>query len=126
VLAADVSDGMVNVFPVIIQTDQVTILSQGVIDLDTEKIDFSFHTKTRKGLGLSVGMLINPFIRVGGNLASPVLELDPAGSAIKGGLAVATAGLSLVAKSVSDRFLSSKNPCGDALKDIARRDSAPD
>ncbi len=122
VLAADFTHGMVNVFPFIIQTSHVTILSQGVIDLASEDIDFSFNSKTRTGLGLSVGMLINPFIKVGGSLSSPIIELDPANSMISGGIAVATAGLSLVAKSMSDRFLSSKDPCGDALEVIAEKE----
>ena len=37
-------------------------------------------------------------------------------------LAVATAGISILAKSLSDRFLSSKDPCGDARKELAKRD----
>jgi hypothetical protein len=36
---------------------------------------------------------------------------------------VATVGLSLLAKSIADRFLSSKDPCGDARKEIAKRDN---
>ena len=39
-----------------------------------------------------------------------------------GGTAVATGGLSILAKGFADRFLSSKDPCGDALKEIAERD----
>jgi hypothetical protein len=30
----------------------------------------------------------------------------------------------VLAKSVNDRFLSSKDPCGDARKELAKRDSA--
>ena len=56
-------------------------------------------------------------------MATPAVELDPAGAVVSGGLAVATAGISLLAKSMSDRFLSSKDPCGDALKEIEKRDS---
>ncbi len=126
VLAADISNGMVNVFPIVVQTAQVTILSHGTVDLRSEKVDFSFTTKTRKGLGVSVSSLINPFIKVGGSLVSPTMELDPAGSVIKGGVAVATVGLSLLARSMTDRFLSSKDPCGDALSEIAKKDGVQD
>lgn len=121
VFAADITSGQAAIFPVIINTEQMTILSEGTIDLDTEKIDLSFNTKVRQGLGLSAGMVINPLIKVGGRLASPAIELDPGGAVVKGGLAVATVGLSLVAKSMSDRFLSSKDPCGDAKKEIDKR-----
>jgi hypothetical protein len=109
---------------VIYHTKQLTILSQGVIDLNTEKIDLSFNTKMRTGIGISAGMLINPFIKVGGRLTSPAIEMDPAGTIIGGGLAVATLGISMLAKSMTDRFLSSKDPCGDARKELAKRDSA--
>lgn len=123
VMAADIMDGQVEVSPIIFNTDQVTILSQGEIDLVTEKIDLSFNTKARKGIGVSASALINPFIKVGGRLNNPTVELDPAGTVVKGGIAVATVGLSILARSMTDRFLSSKDPCGDALKEIAKRDA---
>ena len=122
--AADIVNGKVEVIPVIFQTKQVTILSQGNIDLHTEKVDLSFNSTPRKGLGLSASTLINPFIKVGGQLKSPVIQLDPKNTVVSGGLAVATAGLSILAKSMSDRFLSSKDPCGDALKEIKEREAA--
>jgi uncharacterized protein involved in outer membrane biogenesis len=122
VIAATVVDGQVKVYPVVFQTRELTILSRGTVDLHTEKIDLSFNTKPRQGIGLSAGMLINPLIKVGGRLAAPAVELNPAGAAVSGGLAVATAGLSLLAKSTYDRFLSSKDPCGDARKEIDKID----
>ena len=124
VMAADAVSGKVDVLPVIIHTEQLTMLSQGVIDLNTEGIDLSFNTKPRTGIGLSAGALINPLIKVGGRLTSPAIEMDPAGTVVSGGLAVATLGISVLAKSVNDRFLSSRDPCGDARKELAKRDSA--
>jgi len=124
VMAADFVSGQVAVFPVIFHTEQVTILSDGVIDLQTEKIDLSFNSKPRKGIGISAGALINPLIKVGGRLTTPAVEIDPAGTVVSGGLAVATLGISVLAKSMSDRFLSSADPCGEARKEIAKRDSA--
>jgi GNAT superfamily N-acetyltransferase len=121
VAAADIVNGLVSVSPLLLNTEEITILSQGTIDLRTENIDLSFNTKPRKGLGLSTSVLINPFIKVGGRLAEPAIELDPKRAAVSGGAAVATAGLSLLAKSFSDRFLSSKDPCGDARKEGAGR-----
>jgi uncharacterized protein involved in outer membrane biogenesis len=122
VWAATIVDGQVEVFPVVVQTEELTILTQGAIDLHTEKIDLSFSTKPRTGIGISAGILINPLIKVRGRLVAPAVELDPAGAAVSSGLAVATAGISLLAKSMSDRFLSSKDPCGDARKEIDNRD----
>jgi len=124
VMAADAVSGKVSVYPVIYDTEQLTILSEGTIDLNTEKIDLSFNTKPRKGLGISTGVLINPLIKVGGTLAAPAIDFDPAGTVKSTGLAVATAGISLLATSVSDRFLSSADPCGEARKEIEKMDSA--
>ena len=45
---------------------------------------------------------------------------------VKGGIAVATAGLSILASSLADRYLSSKTPCEDALEEIRKRDRKAD
>ncbi|MBT8048373.1 MAG: AsmA family protein [Xanthomonadales bacterium] len=124
VFSADAVQGQVSVFPVIFHTEQLTILSEGTVDLHSEKMDLSFNTKPRTGLGLSAGVLINPLIKVGGRLTSPAIEMDPEETVKTTGLAVATVGISLLAKSLSDRFLSSADPCGDARKEIEKRDSA--
>ena len=120
---ADISSGIVLLKPFIFQTEQLTIFSGGQIDLVTEKISLDFETKLRKGIGLSAGMAINPFIQLGGNLSSPGIELDPAGVAVTGGVAIATAGLSLVGKSLWDRFLTSKEPCKKALERLEKEDA---
>ncbi len=124
VAAADIVSGQVEVFPVIYHTEQITILSEGKVDLDTEKLDLSFSTKPRTGIGISAGVIINPLVKVGGRLASPAVELDAGGAVVSSGLAVATVGISLLAKSMSDRFLSSKDPCGDARKEIDKKEAA--
>jgi hypothetical protein len=124
VIAADAESGLVRIFPVIFQTEQITVLSEGKLDLNTEKIDLSFNTKPRTGLGLTGGALLNQFIRVGGTLTTPAVTIDPAGTITSGGLAVATLGISVLARSMTDRFLSSKDPCGDARKEIDKLDSA--
>jgi len=122
VIAANISEGKIDVRPVVFHTEGITIFSSGTVDLQTEKINLSFNTKPRKGLGITAGTVINTLIKVGGTLKKPSIELDPAGAIVGGTAAVATAGLSIVAKSFADRFLSSKDPCGDARKDLAKRD----
>jgi uncharacterized protein involved in outer membrane biogenesis len=123
VFAVNAESGVITASPLIVHTEQLTILSRGTIDLNTEILDLSFNTKPRTGIGLSPGMVINPLIKVGGRLTAPAVEIDPAGTLTSGGLAVATVGLSLVAKSLSDRFLSSPDPCGDARKEIEKYDA---
>ena len=123
VIAAEAESGVVTVFPVIYHTEQLTILSEGSVDLNTEDINLAFNTKPRKGIGLNAGTLINPLIKVGGRLTAPAVEMDAAGGIKSGGLAVATLGISVLAKSFSDRFLSSQDPCGEARMALELRDS---
>jgi uncharacterized protein involved in outer membrane biogenesis len=124
VAAADATDGQVVVSPVVIHAERLTVVSQGTIDLDTEKMNIDFETRPRKGLGITASDLFKPFIRVGGTLANPAIALDPASTVVEGGLAVATAGLSILAKSLANRYLRSKNPCEQALSELEERDSA--
>lgn len=122
IAAADITSGQVKLDPTILVTNQLTIVSQGRIDLDTERLDITYNTMQRKGLGISASDLVNPFVKVGGTLLSPSLELDPTGTVVKGGIAAATAGLSILATSLAERYLGSKDPCGKALREIEERD----
>jgi hypothetical protein len=56
----------------------------------------------------------------------PPMELDKARAVMSGGAAVVTSGLSLLAKSFSDRFLGSDDPCGEARRTLAERDARSD
>jgi uncharacterized protein involved in outer membrane biogenesis len=124
VYAAEMLDGQVKMAPIVIQTDQITAFSEGKVDLSSEAVDMSFRTVPRKGLGISAGAVVNPFFRIGGTLMKPALQLDVTKGAISGGAMVATAGLSVLFKSLSDRLLGSRDPCGDAKADIEANDQA--
>lgn len=116
VVVASIESGVITIEPAVSHAEKMTIVAKGVADLNTEQINFTFNTKLRKGIGISASMVVNPFIGITGTLKSPIIGLDPAAVAVKGTVAVATFGMSLIVKSLSDRFLSSKDPCGDALK----------
>jgi len=124
VFAADAKAGLVKAFPMVYHSEMLTMISEGSLDLNTEKIDFAFHNKPRKGIGISSATLINPLIKLGGTLTAPATVMDPAGTLASGGLAVATMGISVLAKGMTDRFLSSTDPCGDAHKEIAKLNTA--
>jgi|GEM_PF-1876868 len=100
----------------VLNSKRLNIFASADIDFKTEKIGATFKTVPQKGLGLSVSNLVNPFIGVGGTLAQPYLTLNPEQTLITGGAAFATGGLSLLATSLADRFLSESDPCGAALK----------
>jgi hypothetical protein len=71
-----------------------------------------------KGLGISFSDLINPYTMISGTLTNPSLTLDPEGVLVEGGAAVATGGISIVARRFKDRFLSAKDACGKAVAEV--------
>ncbi len=116
VLVANFKDGVMTLDPAALQTEKVTVLGDGTIDFATEKLRFDWITKPRKGIGVSASMFTNPYIRLGGTMAKPAIEMKPAQAMASTGLAVATAGLTLIGKGLLDRITSDKNVCENATK----------
>jgi len=109
---AEIVDGVTQIDPgTVMQTDKLDMFAGGNIDLNTEQIQLRFDTTARKGIGVSVGDFINPFVGVSGTLASPGLGVNPKSATFEGGFAVATGGLSIVAKGLFSRWLGNKDPC---------------
>ncbi|MBT8106852.1 MAG: AsmA family protein [Gammaproteobacteria bacterium] len=122
VILAEIENGQASGDPVLVaQTDRLRILADAEANLATEEFSASIRTVPQKGLGLSVGDLVNPYIKLGGTFADPSLTLDPEGVLIEGGTAVATGGISILAKRFKQRFLDDKDACGKALTDAAPR-----
>jgi hypothetical protein len=118
VILARFENGKATGEPILVsQTDRLRILANADIDLSTERFDATISTVPQKGLGLSVTDLVNPFIKLSGTFAKPALTIDPEGVLIEGGAAVATAGLSILAKRFKQRYLDDKDACGKALKE---------
>jgi hypothetical protein len=99
------------------QTEKLRILGNAEINLQTEKIGAEFTTVPQKGLGIGISNLVNPYIKLTGTLAKPALTVNPEGVLVDGGLAVATGGLSILAKGFKDRFLSQKDACSKAISE---------
>jgi hypothetical protein len=107
-----ISDGQLTTTPSsFIRTDKIEIIAKPEVDFKTEKLDVAIRTKPRKGIVISAGELLNPFIKVKGKLSRPYLAVDEQGVLISGGAAVATGGLSIIAKGVWDRLSRAKDPC---------------
>jgi hypothetical protein len=66
-------------------------------------------------------MITNPYIKLGGTLSNPSVQLKGAEAVASTGVAVATLGLSLVAKGMLDRVTAEKKVCKQALEEIGRR-----
>jgi len=116
VYITNLADGIAEMQAVVIQTDKLTIVSTGTIDLNTERINVGFQTRPRTGVGISASMITNPLIRLGGTMTRPAIELDPGRASVATGAAVATGGLSLLFKGVWDRYFTTRDPCGEALR----------
>jgi uncharacterized protein involved in outer membrane biogenesis len=120
-LLFEVTDGLVQTAPaILLRTDKLNMAAVGGVNLANEKIDFGIEATPRSGIGLSAGDLVNPFVKITGTLAKPGLGIDPQGTLIEGGAAVATMGLTIVAKSMYKRWLSPKQTC-QTLTEEARK-----
>jgi uncharacterized protein involved in outer membrane biogenesis len=119
-----ISDGIAKLEPMAFQSDKMTLLGEGKINLATENLNLRWVTKPRKGIGISASMITNPYIKLGGTLADPSLELKPLEAVTSTGVAVATMGLSLVAKGMFDRVTAEKKVCKHALEEIEEKASA--
>ena len=113
-------NGLATLEPMALQSDKMTMLGKGKIDLNTEKLDFEWVTKPRKGIGLSATMITNPYIKLGGTLSKPSVQLKGVEAVASTGVAVATLGLSLVARGMLDRVTAEKKVCKQALEQIGR------
>ncbi len=107
----DIVDGVATTETLAVQTDRMSVILDGDINFDSEKLNFRVQATPRKGLGLSIGGVVNQFIKIGGTLRKPQVGIDPVSSATTTGVAVATAGLSLLAKGLWDRAAAEKSIC---------------
>ncbi len=115
-------DGMLRTDPaLVLRTTAIDVISNGSINLRNEAIDFNFKTAARSGIGISLGQMVNPYIKISGTLAKPRLTLDPTGSLVSGGAAFATGGLSVLATTVWDRLFREKDPCATAIAEANKR-----
>ena len=121
------TDGMVEAIPgFILRSRKLDYVAAGSINLKNESLDLAFSTRARKGLGVSAGRALTNYIKLGGTLANPRMALDAKGAAVSGSAAVATAGWSILAEGLWDRWVaSSGDPCKRLLKK-ARQDTQRD
>ena len=74
----DIRKGVAGTTVMVFDTDQMSVVGDGKIDLGNETIDLGIKPQPKKGLasfGLSLGELAKPF-KLGGTLAKPALRID--------------------------------------------------
>ena len=124
VAAAEVTDGKAAIEPLVGRSDKMTVVGHGQIDLDSEAIDFYWTLKPRRGAGIPAASLASPFIRLGGTLAAPKLDLSPLKAVASTGAAVVTAGLTLVSGELFSRITGGRKVCAQALAKAQRQMAA--
>jgi len=118
VIPLEVVNGTVKSSPSsLASTDKIRVLSTSVVDLKTEKIEMNIRTTPKKGVTISAGEVLNPYLKIVGTMAAPRLAVDEKGVLVSGGVAVATGGLSILARAAWDRLSRSDDACDQATND---------
>jgi len=118
----DIKKGLADTTALVVDTDRMSVVGEGEVDLRTEKLDLALNPLPKEGVGgmsMSLGELAKPF-KLGGTLAQPGLAIDTAAAALAlgktiGGIAAfGPAGIAaaLVGKSGSG----DENPCLAAIE----------
>ncbi|MEM6301469.1 MAG: AsmA family protein [Pseudomonadota bacterium] len=116
VLAARAAEGIIHLDPgFVFRSEKLDLSARGTIDLSKERLAVRFDNQARKGLGISAASLVNPYVQITGSMSKPSLALDLTNTALMGGAAIASGGLTVLAKPLYGRFLPSKDPCAEAV-----------
>jgi hypothetical protein len=112
----EIVDGVAKIDTFAIQTDTMTTVASGTVNLKSEKLNIAFRAKPREGIGISLGTVANQLLEVRGTLQSPRIAVDAGRTVTTTGVAVATGGLSLLARGLWDRVSAETSICDDDQK----------
>jgi uncharacterized protein involved in outer membrane biogenesis len=112
--------GIARVDPLVLRGEKMTIVGSGQVKFSNEELDLRWVAKPRKGIGLSASTLTNTYIKQGGTLSNPSLEIKPIEAVVSTGAAVATLGLSILARGLWDRATAELDVCDSGLKQIRK------
>ena len=91
----DIKKGLADSTALVVDTDRMSVVGEGGIDLRTEKLDLALKPIPKEdveGMSLSLGELAKPF-KLGGTLAEPGLTIDPVAAALALGKSIGGAAL---------------------------------
>lgn len=113
---AEIENGLVETSPAIaFTTDKIAVTVHGTIDLNTEKMKLNFNSTPTNALQINAGEMFHPYILISGTFSDPKVGVDPGKAALHGGAAIATMGLSVLAKGVLDRAGNINPVCEEML-----------
>ena len=102
-----------------VRTNQANLLGHFTLDLKKEEMELNFESRSREGVGLSVGNMVSNSVQVRGSFTDPYIVPRATSLAWRGWAAFMTTGLSVVAESVLKRAMASENPCPPLKKLIS-------
>jgi hypothetical protein len=102
------------------RTNSANLLGRIAVDLKTEMVQLKFDSRSREGVGISVGSVFSNTVQIKGPLTDPQVVPNTTAILWRGWAAFMTAGLSVVGESVFKRALSSADPCKAIKKDIRK------
>jgi hypothetical protein len=112
----DIVDGLVTTKPALaFSTGKIAVVTKGTLDLKTEKMNFNFTSTPTNALQINPGEMFYPYILISGSLAEPAVGVDPGKAALHGGAAIATMGISVLAKGLLDRVGNAIPICEEML-----------
>ncbi|MCP4409696.1 MAG: AsmA family protein [Gammaproteobacteria bacterium] len=118
VVRFDVKDGVAVIDRgIAFQTDKMSVVGSGGIDLKEEKLDLGIKPEARKRIGIDAGQLAE-LVRIAGPLTGPKLVADAKGTVKLGvtiGAAVATGGVSYLGQRLLASATRDEAPCLTAL-----------
>ena len=103
------------------ETDKMVVVGKGGVDLETEKLNVTWASKPRRGVGLSASAVTNSYIKLGGTMSKPRITIKPLKAVAATGATIATGGLSLLVRGLFDRATAEKKVCDRALKKVEKR-----
>lgn len=122
----DMKNGIAKSSALVLDTDEMSVVGKGEINLKTEGLDLSFDPAPKGGLGgisLSLGELTKPF-KLTGTLAEPSLGIDSTRAAMMIGKAVggtALFGPAGIAAALISKGRKDENPCLSAIRSATGR-----
>jgi hypothetical protein len=93
------------------RTNQANLVGHAGVDLGKETLEMSIESRSRQGMGISLGNIFSNTVQIRGSLLNPRIVPNPSGIAWRAWAAVSTGGLSVVGETLLRRIWASANPC---------------
>ena len=130
----EIKDGLAQSRVLVIDTNRMTVVGEGNINLKTERLDLGVMPEPKEGLGadkvatvnVSLSEFAKPF-RLQGTLANPSLGIDPTKTALTFGKAlggIALFGPAGIATSLISGKFGENHPCAQALTALGDKEKA--